>query len=174
MLPTAEEEKQRYQFHHNSIEDKGYLNFLERAIQPMLPYLKEGMQGLDYGSGPEPVLAQRLQKKYHLNCESYDPYFFPDKPAKKYDFIFSTETFEHFFKPGEEVWNLYSLLHSDGFLCVMTNLYHSLSGFEKWWYRRDVTHVCFYHTETFHYIADHFGFNLLYEDQKQVTILQKT
>ncbi|MDF9799849.1 SAM-dependent methyltransferase [Catalinimonas alkaloidigena] len=174
MLPSIEEEKKRYQQHHNSIEDKGYVSFLEKSIEPILPYLKEGMQGLDYGCGPAPVLVQLLHQKYCLHCDHYDLYFFPKKPEKKYDFIFSTETFEHFFQPGKELLNLYSLLRPKGLLCVMTNLYHSLAGFEQWWYRRDITHVCFYHTDTFHFIAHHFGFHILYHDRKQVVILQKT
>jgi hypothetical protein len=174
MLPSVEEERKRYEQHHNSIEDEGYVQFLQQAILAVQTYLKPSMLGLDYGCGPEPVLSQLLLRDHQLKCDHYDPYFFPEIPTKRYDVIFSTETFEHFFCPGKELLKLRELMLPQAYLCVMTKFYDSVSDFESWWYRRDMTHVCFYHRKTFHYIAATFGFHLLYQDQKQLIILQKT
>ncbi len=156
------------------MDDEGFVKFLHRAIQPALDLLSPNIQCLDYGCGPEPVLSQILYRDHQLSCENFDPYFFPDLPSKKYGFIFSTETFEHFFQPQQEILKLRALMRPQAYLCVMTNFYSSLSAFENWWYRRDMTHVTFYHQHTFDYIAASFGFNLIYSDQKQVVILQKT
>jgi len=173
MLPDAEQEKTRYTHHQNSINDEGYTTFLRQAIQAASPYFSAGMRVLDYGCGPEPVLAQLLERDEGLQCNLYDPFFFPDRPAGQYDLIFATETFEHFFSPAQELNRLYQLLAPLGYLCTMTNFWQSLDEFDQWWYRRDPTHVCFYHQDTFRYIEKQWQLKDRFNDHKRVFILQK-
>lgn len=172
-LPQPDEEVGRYRQHRNSLADSGYTNFLKRAILPAIPYLSTDMQGLDYGCGPSPVLAQLLRRDHQLSCDYYDPFFFPGLPDRQYDFIFSTETFEHFFDPAKELEKLLGRMHAGAYLCIMTELWDKTARFDRWWYRRDHTHVCFYHRETFSYIAKKWPMKLLYHDGRSVFVLQK-
>lgn len=173
-LPEPAEEVNRYREHRNSPDDPGYVNFLNKAILPALPYLKPGMQGLDYGCGPAPVLAQQLSQKHQIACEYYDPFFFPDLPDRQYDFIFSTEAFEHFFEPAREIEKLHQRLRPGAYLCLMTQCWESLEDFDQWWYRRDLTHVSFYHRETIRYISENWRMKLIYHAAQRVFILQKS
>lgn len=49
-LPDSQKEKVHYDAHKNGPEYPGYLDFLNRGVKPMLPFLNKGMKGLDYGS----------------------------------------------------------------------------------------------------------------------------
>lgn len=172
-LPTAEQERKRYQHHQNSLADEGYVRFLMKAVSPSLPYLRPGMKVLDFGCGPRPVLSHLLRRDYHTPCDYYDPFFYPYLPPLHYDFIFSTETFEHFFFPAASLDKLYALLNPKAYLCVMTQCWDSLEHFEDWWYRRDSTHVCFYHANTIDFISQKWSLKPVYGDKKGVFILQK-
>ncbi len=171
-LPTSVKEKRRYENHHNTIADSGYVEFLNQALQPAFDYLKAGCRIMDYGCGPGPVLSQLLKLKDY-DCDNYDPFFFPEMPSKEYDCIFSTETFEHFHQPGTEIERLKALLKPSGILVVMTEFYQSTENFQSWWYTRDFTHVSFYNENTFRHIGQHFGFRQLHCDGQRVVILQK-
>lgn len=171
--PTRAQEKARYLTHNNGIQHEGYVTFLNQAIEPALPYLNTGMHGLDFGCGPTPTLSLLLKQR-DINCDDYDPFFFPGRPNKTYDFIFATECFEHFFNPRKEMCSIQSLLNARGFLIVMTELWQSEKAFSNWHYANDSTHVCFYHKHTIGYIQKHFGFRQLTTDNTRVIIMQKT
>ena len=168
---SGQQEKQRYLEHKNGVEHPGYVTFLEQAIDPTLPYLKPYMRGLDYGCGPNPTLSLLLRKK-GIACDNYDPFFYPRDLYATYDFIFSTETFEHFINPGKELHRLQSLLKPGGYLTVMTEQWQDLEYFRKWHYARDFTHVCFYHGQTFGYICRRYGFTKIHNDNRRVVILK--
>ena len=51
-LLNKQTEKERYLTHQNSIENEGYVNFLNQAITPALDLINKDMIGLDYGCGP--------------------------------------------------------------------------------------------------------------------------
>ena len=72
--PSAEEEEYRYAQHNNSDDCPGYRDFLNQALEPTLPYLDFGMEGLDFGCGPNPVLARMLDEAGY-SCTYYDPFF---------------------------------------------------------------------------------------------------
>jgi SAM-dependent methyltransferase len=166
------EEKAHYETHNNSIEDEGYVQFLNRVIQPMLPYLHKGMRGLDYGSGPGPTLSQLVMRQ-GIACQDYDP-FFADRPLQPpYDFVFSTECFEHFHDPQAEIKRICGLLKPGGLLGVMTEYWTTLDSFADWWYTRDPTHVSFYHANTFDFLCHHFGLTIPWQDGSRVVILQR-
>lgn len=170
----ADEEKKRYSFHQNSIDDEGYVAFLGRVIEPSMQYLNAGMNGLDYGCGPNPVLAKLVEDK-GLKCDYYDPFFFPEcKADAKYDFIFATECFEHFFNSRKEVEKICAMLSSNGILGIMTELMGDSTDFATWYYKNDPTHVCFYSNETINYICQTYNFKQLYNDNHRVIILRKS
>lgn len=169
---ASNEERRRYLFHENSIENQGYVNFLTRIINPTIKLLKPGDCGLDFGCGPNSVLSQ-LMKLKNFCCDFYDPFFYPELKNFKYDFIFATECFEHFHNPRKELITLCSLLKNEGFLSIMTEIYKNIENFRDWYYHRDPTHVCFFSTATFDYICDEFKFKLIYSDSLRVFILKK-
>lgn len=171
---SADEEKTRYSFHRNSIDDDGYVAFLNRVIEPAMQYIESGMEGTDYGCGPNPVLAKLLESE-GISCDYYDPFFFPQgKTNKKYDFVFATECFEHFFNPGHELEKLCAMLNSGGTLNIMTELMDESTDFVNWYYKNDPTHVCFYSQKCINYICDAYNFKQLYNDQHRVIILRKS
>ena len=170
--PDPKAEKERYEEHNNDLNDPGYVAFLHQVIDPALPYLHKDMHLLDYGSGPNPVLSQLL-KIQGFSCDNYDPFFCKVPLTKKYDGIFCVETMEHFFEPQKEIERLTTLLTSGGFLFVMTLLWTDVKRFANWFYRPDLTHVCFYHARTFDFIAKKYGFIIKYTDRKRVFVVQK-
>ncbi|MDD2634883.1 MAG: class I SAM-dependent methyltransferase [Bacteroidales bacterium] len=169
----ADKEKKRYALHQNNIESKDYVEFLNRIIKPSLSYIDKTMHGLDYGCGPDSVLAKLLNLE-NINCDYYDPFFFPNPLAKKYDFIFATECFEHFFSPSKALETISSHLKSGGFLSIMTEFNTNTDKFLDWNYIKDPTHVCFYSLESFEYISQNFGFEMVYTDKTRCIILQKS
>lgn len=166
------QEKIRYREHQNGFHHEGYLKFLNRAVQPALKFLNEGMTGLDYGCGYAPTISKILSQN-GLNCENYDPIFFNKELNKKYDFIFSTEVFEHFFYPLKEIETLTNIIKTNGLLIVMTERWNNEQDFNNWYYTTDPTHVAFYHNTTFDYICNKYAFDKLYDDGNRVIILRK-
>jgi len=170
---NATDEKKRYSFHQNSIDDAGYVEFLNRIIEPATNYISDGMEGLDYGCGPNPVLARIIEGK-GLKCNYYDPFFFPQCDFnEKYDFVFATECFEHFFCPAGELDRICSVLKSNGILCIMTELLPCDKNFDGWYYKNDPTHVCFYGQKNIEYICKKYNFGEIYNDNHRVIILRK-
>jgi len=166
------EEKKRYATHKNSIDNEGYVNFLNQIINPTLPYVTQNMRGLDYGCGPGPTLSLILEKKGY-SCEDYDPLFTDNKLNPPYDYIFATECFEHFFEPDKEIKKVSEILKPGGTLALMTEHWQTIDAFKDWYYTRDPTHVCFYHQNTFEFIQKEFGFEKVFGDGKRLRVLRK-
>ena len=155
------EEKNRYDLHENSIEDKGYVKFLSEIFQAILQRLDPPSFGLDFGSGPTPVLAEMLQQKgFRINI--YDAFYAvnPEVLQGTYDFISLSEVAEHFNKPDKEFENLIKLLKPNAYLFAMTSCTDTIEEFENWHYQKDDTHVCFYATESMEYIAKKYHLSL--------------
>jgi hypothetical protein len=171
-LPTGKSDKKRYLTHKNGIQYKGYVDFLNQAIEPALPFLNNDMQGLDFGCGPVPTLSEILDQE-GFNCDNYDPIFFPEMPKKEYDFIFASECFEHFFFPAKEMQRIKNLLKPGGILIILTETWKSVEDFASWYYARDFTHVSFFHNHTFSYIAEKFGFEPMASFNGRVRLMQK-
>lgn len=166
-----EEEKKRYDTHNNSIDDQGYVSFLNRLIEPMLPYLDLSMRGLDYGCGPGPTLSKILEGE-GIECENYDPFFLDRPLVPPYDFIFATECFEHFHYPGKEIGQICSLLRNGDYLGVMTELWTDLDDFADWYYLKNSTHVSFFHKKTLKFLKSKFGLDLLQSDDRRVALFK--
>ena len=129
--------------------------------------------GLDFGAGPGPTLSVMLSEAGH-RVRIYDP-FYADHPevfTQRYDFITATEVLEHLRRPGRELQRLWHCLKPGGVLGVMTKLVRDRAAFARWHYISDPTHVCFFSTATFRWLADRWRSALTFAD-KDVILMVK-
>jgi hypothetical protein len=94
--PSLLAEVLRYCEHENSAANAGYVQFLSRLADPLSERLPLRARGLDFGCGPEPVLAGILSGR-GLPTAAYDPLFKPDEALLDvtYDFVSCSEVLEH-------------------------------------------------------------------------------
>ena len=173
-LLKASEESSRYLMHQNDKRTPGYENFLRELIKPVLERVSKKSLGLDYGSGPYPMMAQII-KEDGFQIDIYDPFFANDKSKldKKYDFITCCEVVEHFHFPVKDFQLLNDLLKSNGILGVRTNILYPDIEFKTWHYKEDDTHVVFYTPDTINWICENYGFELIFLEIN-VFLLKKT
>ncbi len=158
---SLNDEATHYGHHQNSASDADYCRFLQPAIEAISAVLPKGACGLDYGSGPSPVLAGRLVE-VGFRMKFFDPIFSPqvELEAPSFDFISCTEVVEHFKNPAHEFQQFFQRLRPGGYLVVMTQIRVDTmerETFAKWYYRRDPTHIAFYSRRTFEWIANAVG-----------------
>lgn len=160
---NKKEEKERYTLHENHINNKGYCTFLQPLTDVVKKEHPPEALGLDYGCGPEPVLAQLLAKAGYDKVNLYDPFFFKNTNSFNftYDYIVCSEAMEHFHHPYQEFSRLYKLLNPKGNLICKTELMPPKSDFKKWWYKNDPTHVFFYNEQTLKWVQVNFDFKRL-------------
>jgi hypothetical protein len=170
---SKKDEKAEYDLHLNLPDDTGYQNFLKRIIVPMQKGLEKGSSGLDFGSGPGPVLSE-IFKKAGFPMALYDRFYAPDLKVfeKQYDFITATEVVEHLHDPGKELDRLWTCLKPGGRLGIMTKLVMDKKAFASWHYKRDLTHVCFFSKTTFKWLAELFRAEITFAE-KDVIIFYK-
>jgi hypothetical protein len=176
---TQKQEVERYLEHKNTIENEGYVAMFEGAISLIKNNCQNINVVLDYGCGYAPILKALLER-HGFEVDIYDENFFADKEFRLgYDLIVSTETFEHFNFPGKELDRITSMLFSTSYLAIMTQFYPlnneepSEEVFKNWYYKRDPTHIVFYSSKTFEWIARHYEFKIVYNNNKNFVILQK-
>lgn len=159
---SFEDEHQRYLTHNNDPSDPDYRAFLSRLWVRLRPRLGSGTNGLDFGAGPGPALAEMVMED-GFNMALYDPFFHPDQSVLNttYSFICCTETLEHLRKPYVELMRLERLLESGGWLGIMTGILDNQNNFPDWYYHRDPTHICFYSKRTMEWISDHFMWDVI-------------
>lgn len=172
---TSEKEKSQYDNHNNSIEDTGYVQMFENFLDFFWEEVNATTEEvLDFGSGPGPVLST-LIKRRGKKCDIYDKFFQPKKvyQDKKYHLITSTEVFEHLEDPKSMLEFFKTILHSGGYVALMT-LFHTneKEDFLKWWYRRDPTHITFFRPKSFEILASQCGFKVIKTDNKRIILLQ--
>jgi len=155
---TLPQQRDRYLEHNNDPMDSEYRAFLSRLRGPLLPLLKEGDVGLDFGCGPGPALAQMLRESGY-KVDLYDPLFQDNKSVleKNYDFVTCTETIEHFSNPAFDFALLDSVVKDGGVLGVMTSILYEEVIFEDWHYKLDPTHVSFYTPLTMEWLSNKFN-----------------
>ncbi len=175
---TEKEEIDHYLKHENSLDNAGYVQMFQEKIQ-IIQKVCPGVQTiLDYGCGYEPVL-QTLLTRAGYAAKGYDRYFFPESDfGGTFDLVVSTETFEHFKEPEKEIARLVTLINPRGYLSVMTrqvpkkNELPCRESFDNWYYKRDPTHIVFYSSNTFTWIADNFGMDIIFNNEKDFIVLQ--
>lgn len=161
---SAKDEKARYDLHQNSADNEGYVSFLSQLVRPMINYLHPKDTGLDFGSGPEPALAS-LFRDNGFNVRTYDPFYANtlDVLQDNYSFITATEVVEHLHHPSIVMEQLVGMLNPDGLLGIMTKSLPAKTTFRSWWYKNDLTHVCFFSEKTFRWIAEHWKLKIEYK-----------
>jgi len=171
--PDPDEERSRYDTHDNDPGDPRYRAFLGRLADPLLPHLRPGQEGLDYGAGPGPALQAMLEEA-GFPTAVWDPFYHPDREVlrRRYDFITCTETAEHFHRPGREFRRLNRLLREGGWLGLMTQPPPPDLELSNWYYLRDPTHVCFFSKRTLAWMATRFGWEATFLPQG-VTLFRK-
>ncbi|MDB4916022.1 MAG: type 12 methyltransferase [Gemmatimonadetes bacterium] len=152
--PLPLDEVVRYLEHENHAASAGYVDFLRTLADPVCKAVPAGAHGLDFGCGPAPVLAA-LFCESGRPTDSYDPLFHANDVllTATYDFVTCSEVVEHAHDPAALFGQLMSLVRVGGVLAVMTRMHGTHMDFGTWWYRRDLTHVCFYSVETMQWIA---------------------
>jgi SAM-dependent methyltransferase len=169
---ASEKEKARYLAHNNSPTDPDYRAFVAPIINVITSRFKTSQQGLDFGAGPVPVIAEILKNKGY-KVETYDP-FFHDQPnllKQRYDYIAACEVIEHFRDPAREFKLLRSLLKPGGALLCMTEIYEDGIDFERWPYKNDATHRFFYTRRALEWIKERFGFASLKIEGRLVSLI---
>jgi hypothetical protein len=156
-----ESELAHYGTHQNDVRDARYRNFLSRLTVPLVERLPAGSEGLDYGSGPAPALAEMLREQ-GFRVEIYDPFFAPGPGVlrRDYDFVTASEVVEHFFSPREEFERLDGMIRPGGWLGIMTEPRSGTLPLQGWRYARDPTHVSLYAPATLQWLAQHFGWTV--------------
>ena len=165
------EEKAKYDNHQNSIENQGYVDFLNRLLIPLQSFLPPNAKGLDFGCGPGPTLHQ-IMKQNGFEMDLYDYFYHPDQKifTREYDFITMTEVIEHLHHPYETLHTLWNMLKPGGVFGIMTAF--RVEEFQNWYYKRDLTHIAFYSPKTFSHIAQKLDAKRIIP-QSGVVILQK-
>ncbi len=174
-LVSFDEERAEYDLHENSIEDKGYVNYLERFLSVAVdPFVCDG-KALEFGCGPGPVLAELLKRR-GLSVEIYDKHYKPDESVfnASYNLITATEVLEHLETPLEVFMKLSGILVKGGVLSIMTSVPPvENADFLKWHYRREKTHISFYTVNALEVLAKKCGLEILYHDEKRITVFRK-
>lgn len=164
---NPEQEKQEYDKHQNSPDDRGYRQFLNRLAQPLLEKVTKGSYGLDFGCGPGPTLSCMLEEQ-GTQVELYDLYYFPQTAvlAREYDFVTATEVVEHLREPASELERMWACVKPGGVLGIMTRLVRNREAFSRWHYKNDPTHIQFFSLPTLHYLAEQWraGFEQFADD----------
>lgn len=175
-LITEEQERDIYSIHQNFIGDEKYEAYFRKFLnKTLVPFLKPQMNGLDFGSGPEPVLATLLEREYNVTMDIYDLFYAPSRIylGKQYDFIVCTEVLEHLQNPLEYFQLFKTLLNQEGILAMMTQFHNNqIEDFINWPYTRDRSHISFYTPKTFEVIAKQVGLELLLHDNQKCIVLK--
>ncbi|MBX3041444.1 MAG: class I SAM-dependent methyltransferase [Bdellovibrionaceae bacterium] len=165
------DERARYELHQNG--DEGHQRFLAPVVDAVRCHFPQGGRGIDWGSGPVPVLSVLLEAA-GFSVDHYDPFFFPrkPKPGELYDFVTLTEVIEHVFDPTSLLGEMKACLRPGGKMVVMTEPPPKDDQLLNWGYRRDPTHVCFFGKKTFLRFEELFGLKLI-EDSERLFVLER-
>lgn len=168
----------RYLEHDNNLANEGYVRMFEEKLDLIARHCPGADTVLDFGCGYEPVLKTLLERRGY-RARVYDRYFFPDwDPARRFDLVISTETFEHLHQPAAAVDRVLTVLNPGGHLAVMTRLYPEREGrpdraaFADWYYKNDPTHIGFFSLRTFAWIASSRRLRRVFHNEKDFVILK--
>ena len=117
-----------------------------------------------------------IMKEKGYQVLNYDPYFAPNEEYKnhKFDLIVLSEVAEHISNPKQTFEHLFTLLNSRGAILFMTEQ-RTMDDmdFLNWWYKRDNTHISFFNTKTFQFIANQYNLKIVSNNHKNIIVLQK-
>lgn len=187
LLPPKEEEY-RYSQHENSLENRGYVEYLttfaDHTIRRYVPVFGDSLANspgdstphvLDFGSGPTPVFSELL-KRWGYQVSIYDPFFAQNQQwdTQNYHAITSIEVFEHLTDPLGVLKKLSSLLLPGGYIFLRTQLHwDDQERFSTWWYPIDETHITFFHQETIEFLGEACNLKVISIEQGCEIVFQK-
>ncbi|PKL86227.1 MAG: methyltransferase [Ignavibacteriae bacterium HGW-Ignavibacteriae-1] len=171
LLPSREEERERYESHNNDVNDPRFRKFVEPITSSILQNYTPNSKGLDFGAGTGPVI-ETILKENSFDVALYDPLFhnYPDVLDEQYDYIACCEVIEHFHNPGFEFDKFSKMLNPQGTLYIMTQLYDSSIDFGSWYYIRDNTHVFIYQKDTMRWIRDKYKYSSMSIEGRMITM----
>ncbi len=169
---TIAQERTRYELHDNSIENKGYTDFLDKVVAIITERFPVDSTILDFGSGAGAVLGTLLHKKRY-SCESYDPLFNIqcNDGAKTYDIIVICEVIEHLRLLQDDLAFIKKRLKPHGTVIIRTQLYPDAENFLKWWYIQDLTHINFFSPITIDFVASQLNRTVSSTAEKDIFLL---
>lgn len=174
---TGKAARARYQRHTNSLEDEGYRSFLEQFLRmALLPRLAAGASILDFGSGPQPVLAWLCTQKGYQTMV-YDPLFAPARGwrSRHFDAIVLHEVIEHLPHPRTTISSLLPQLAPHGFIAIRTRLQpEQPADFERWWYKEDPTHISLFTLASLEFLAQSCGFAHITRPAGDIFVLDRS
>ncbi len=103
--------------------------------------------------------------------------FFADNPAvlsKTYNFITLTEVAEHLSEPGIVIDKLITILKNGGYLAIMTKDLVQKEDFKQWFYKKEPTHIAFYNTQTYNWIAKNWNLKIVFREEDLVIFQKQT
>jgi tRNA pseudouridine65 synthase len=105
----------------------------------------------------------------------FDRFYEPEQQAfdRQYDFIIAAEVVEHLQEPKRELERLWACLKPGGWLGIMTQYAVPKDAFPRWHYKNDLTHVCFFSTATFAWIARALNAELTFAERDVVLFRKK-
>ena len=173
-LPHYFEEKERYLEHENDLERQDYMSYLQESTKRIFNFPISKKSLLDYGCGPVKGLENIWNKEFEY-LASFDAIFHKntDFKVKTFDVICCIEVIEHFYCPAKSFEHINSLLGKSSFVLFRTEFLESCDKLEKWWYRKDPTHVCFYNSQTWKYLEKKMNWKLVLEEDSRYAIFQK-
>ncbi len=151
---SVEEERNRYAFHDNTAENKGYIRFLSQVADIAEIVCPPPGRLLDYGCGKNAVLTNLLKNRGR-NCDPFDPLYgyYPPSPTYKYDTIILCEVIEHLRNVNKTLPEIENLLKRKGCIIIRTRLRPPEVKIEKWWYAQDLTHINFFSVKALEFAA---------------------
>lgn len=170
---SPSEEKGRYELHNNNPDDPGYRKWLSTfADQAVIPYAEPQSRILDFGSGPEPLLASILEDRGY-QVAIYDKYFSDHPVEGLFHMITMTEVLEHIANPCDVLKRLKVKLEPRGYLSIKTSFRPAGDGdFLGWWYRQDSTHISFFTERSLRILADSLSLHVELCDGKSLLVLR--
>lgn len=155
---SVQDEKRRYDLHTNTIDDTGYVAYLEGVADAVAGLGVRDPSVLDFGCGKHAVLARILAGK-GVRCESYDPLYGmgADCLGRRYDVVVVCEVVEHVRDLRSELGVIRSMVRSGGYVLIKTLLVPEDAPFAGWWYAQDLTHVNFFSERSLCFVAGAVG-----------------
>jgi hypothetical protein len=152
---SAEEEKQRYDRHTNTMEDDGYVEYLTAFAQVLERIPVQDPDVLDFGSGPNAALTTILLGR-GIRCRAYDPLYGVGEDAlqRPCDVLMACEVLEHLRDLPTELARMGAVIRPDGYLVCRTRFRPADAEFGQWWYANDPTHINFFSTVALQYVSD--------------------